>query len=418
MQRGEDVRGAGAKARRRVIPLSITIVLALLPNAPVKAQGQQLESFFDNAQRFLDRQRRNIEREIDKLSEQGTPRPPENIGTPPLPVPNPRRPAAAPAPIPKQTPAQIPYPKRDQTITVKPPEAPDTGTAAPQKVTGPPSTETATAQSVPDPPRNPIRTQEPGQAQEGEQKETPPHPREVEVEDWTKDQIAAAKAECAGIMAELEAKYAPLPPIREGRCGAPYPIKLSSLGKDPAVAITPPATLTCSMAASLSRWLEETVQPAAIEQFEARITEVQNVASYVCRTRYDNPETRISEHGLANALDIASFKSDDGQRVTLSQHWVLAAPTEAEPAGEDAPNKAKVNKSDTSESARPSGVVTTEKTAPAAPPEPDPKDIFLRAVHDGACAVFGTVLGPDANEAHRDHFHLDMKERRHSAYCE
>ena len=43
---------------------------------------------------------------------------------------------------------------------------------------------------------------------------------------------------------------------------------------------------------------------------------------------------------------------------------------------------------------------------------------FLRAIHAGACHVFGTVLGPEANEAHRDHFHLDMKHRRRSAFCE
>src|SRR5262249_47288469 len=42
---------------------------------------------------------------------------------------------------------------------------------------------------------------------------------------------------------------------------------------------------------------------------------------------------------------------------------------------------------------------------------------FLRRLHQGACSVFGTVLGPEANDAHRDHFHFDMKERRHSAIC-
>ena len=37
---------------------------------------------------------------------------------------------------------------------------------------------------------------------------------------------------------------------------------------------------------------------------------------------------------------------------------------------------------------------------------------FLKRLHGGSCTVFATVLGPEANEAHRDHFHLDMKERR------
>jgi len=29
-------------------------------------------------------------------------------------------------------------------------------------------------------------------------------------------------------------------------------------------------------------------------------------------------------------------------------------------------------------------------------------------VRDGACRFFDVVLGPDYNDAHRDHFHLDM----------
>ena len=28
------------------------------------------------------------------------------------------------------------------------------------------------------------------------------------------------------------------------------------------------------------------------------------------------------------------------------------------------------------------------------------------------------VLGPEANEAHRDHFHFDLAQRRNSAYCQ
>jgi hypothetical protein len=47
----------------------------------------------------------------------------------------------------------------------------------------------------------------------------------------------------------------------------------------------------------------------------------------------------------------------------------------------------------------------------------DPKSLFVKHVHDGACKEFGTVLGPEANEAHKNHFHLDMKKRR-GFYCD
>jgi hypothetical protein len=46
------------------------------------------------------------------------------------------------------------------------------------------------------------------------------------------------------------------------------------------------------------------------------------------------------------------------------------------------------------------------------------KSRFLREIHVSACKRFGTVLGPEANDAHRDHFHLDMAERRSGNFCE
>jgi hypothetical protein len=33
---------------------------------------------------------------------------------------------------------------------------------------------------------------------------------------------------------------------------------------------------------------------------------------------------------------------------------------------------------------------------------------FLRVVHASACKRFGTVLGPDYNAAHRNHFHVEL----------
>jgi hypothetical protein len=43
---------------------------------------------------------------------------------------------------------------------------------------------------------------------------------------------------------------------------------------------------------------------------------------------------------------------------------------------------------------------------------------FLRSVHRSACKIFGTVLGPEANSAHKNHFHVDMAERPHGVICE
>ena len=43
---------------------------------------------------------------------------------------------------------------------------------------------------------------------------------------------------------------------------------------------------------------------------------------------------------------------------------------------------------------------------------------FLRAAHAAACRIFGTTLGPEANEAHRNHFHVDMAERKYKKICD
>ena len=61
-----------------------------------------------------------------------------------------------------------------------------------------------------------------------------------------------------------------------------------------------------------------------------------------------------------------------------------------------------------------------KKEAAVEPPTaaPSRKAEFLRHVHAAACKIFGTTLGPEANEAHRNHFHVDMAFRRTTKFCE
>lgn len=46
-----------------------------------------------------------------------------------------------------------------------------------------------------------------------------------------------------------------------------------------------------------------------------------------------------------------------------------------------------------------------------------PRARFLRGAHRTACNLFGTVLGPEANRAHRNHFHVDLARRELGNYC-
>jgi hypothetical protein len=38
-------------------------------------------------------------------------------------------------------------------------------------------------------------------------------------------------------------------------------------------------------------------------------------------------------------------------------------------------------------------------------------------MHKAACGPFGTVLGPNSNRFHQDHFHFDTARYRSGSYC-
>lgn len=150
------------------------------------------------------------------------------------------------------------------------------------------------------------------------------------------------------------------------RAAAPLRLKGFEYEAGRALTFEPAPVLSCKLAEGLARWAAEVVQAEAQKRLGARIVGMTTVASYDCRSRYGEQNQRLSEHAYANALDVSEFVTEKGERIAIEAFW-----------------KAK-----------------------------DERAGFLHAVHEGACRIFGTTLGPEANEAHRNHFHLDMKERR------
>lgn len=168
----------------------------------------------------------------------------------------------------------------------------------------------------------------------------------------------------------IAASFKQIPPISgRGVCGATHPVKLSAFGAA-AITVSPGATVNCGMTAALARWADKVVAPAARRHLGARVVSVRNMASYVCRTRNNRPGARISEHAKANALDIGAFNLSDGRSVTVAGAWRKGGAEQA----------------------------------------------FIREVHKRSCGVFKTVLGPNADSHHHNHFHLDLAKRR-STYC-
>jgi hypothetical protein len=240
-------------------------------------------------------------------------------------------------------------------------------------------------------------------------------------------------------------------PMKHGQCGTPAPLVLHSIGTAEKVEFSPAPTMNCRLAASLAEWVEKVLQPAAQKELGSRIKKIVGSSSYSCRNIYNNPKLSLSEHATGNAIDISGFMTADGRTVYVSKSWgptvrdIEAAKKKAaaqnskdkskaegstetgaitptpsiEEAGKkaEAKDKGKVVKANfkKEEPAKGDG----PKAEPAAPgtvaPATTKEATFLKALHHASCTVFATVLGPEANEAHRDHFHLDMKLRNSGA---
>lgn len=124
---------------------------------------------------------------------------------------------------------------------------------------------------------------------------------------WTEMEITGAKAHCAAILERIHAVYAFHEPIKDGACGAPAPIELMSIGQNPEVSFSPPPIVRCDLADALDTWLEKDVQPLARKHFGSPIVKIETMSDYSCRNAYRRKTTKLSEHGLADALDVGAF---------------------------------------------------------------------------------------------------------------
>ena len=154
-------------------------------------------------------------------------------------------------------------------------------------------------------------------------------------------------------------------PDTNSSCGIENAVEVRSVA---GVRLSSPAVIDCRTATRLRQWVEN----AAIPTFRGQgggLAQIDIMGAYSCRTRNNVAGARLSEHSFGRALDIGGFRLGDGTRVTLLNDW------------------------NSNWGQR------------------------LRALHQAACGPFGTVLGPNANAAHRDHFHFDTARYRSGSYC-
>jgi hypothetical protein len=213
-------------------------------------------------------------------------------------------------------------------------------------------------------PSGPISLNAPGVPPEQDEIELPPEGTPGPNQPPGREPYIAAPAYPArGASAPYSQPAEPLP-----RLGPSQGDPVAAVGP---VALKPVATLACPIVSVLDRWLADSVQPAAMRWFGARVVEIKQISAYSCRGRNGDGSNRISEHAFGNALDIAAFTLADGRRIVVETGW-HGLPEEQG---------------------------------------------FLRDVQAAACRQFTTVLAPGSNPAHYNHIHVDLRRRAGRDIC-
>lgn len=248
---------------------------------------------------------------------------------------------------------------------------------------------------------------------------------------WDTDDVIAGRERCLVALARIVVEIDAAPPMRTGQCGTSSPVRLRSIGSGARrVTVQPPALLNCDMVLAVHDWLENTVQPTAKEILGEDIVRLESVAGYQCRNRART--TRLSEHALANAIDILGFTTRSGYTISVLDGWGPTQRDGKEPVTANIGPTSPAERSATGEPPLPLPhpkrvsrlkPITARASlkpgrAPAQRAPSIPTEQFLKRVHERSCETFKTVLGPEANEDHRNHFHLDLAQRKRGAhYC-
>lgn len=149
-------------------------------------------------------------------------------------------------------------------------------------------------------------------------------------------------------------------------CGLSDGVRVTSVS---GVVLSTPAIIDCTTAKALNTWVKDTVQPT-VKRRGGGVSSLKVAAHYACRTRNNRPGAKVSEHGRGRAIDISALRLKDGSELRVLGGW------------------------------------RNSSTGP-----------ILKKLHRGACGPFGTVLGPNADRYHQDHFHFDTARYRSGPYC-
>ena len=149
-------------------------------------------------------------------------------------------------------------------------------------------------------------------------------------------------------------------------CGLDDAVKISAIS---GVALSQHSVMDCRTARILKSWINGGMKPA-VGKTGGGVVQLRVAAHYACRTRNSRKGAKISEHGKGRAIDISAFTLSNGKEISVLRHWGSGK-----------------------------------------------NGRILKKMHRSACGTFGTVLGPNSDRHHRDHFHFDTARHRGGAYC-
>ncbi len=149
-------------------------------------------------------------------------------------------------------------------------------------------------------------------------------------------------------------------------CGVIKAVKVREVS---GISLSQHAVMDCVTAKALKTWINKGVKPA-VGNAGGGVKGLRVAAHYACRTRNNKPGAKISEHGKGRAIDISAIQLRDVSELSVARHWRTAQ-----------------------------------------------RGRMLKQMHKAACGPFGTVLGPDGDRYHQDHFHFDTARHRGGSFC-
>lgn len=173
----------------------------------------------------------------------------------------------------------------------------------------------------------------------------------------------------AACRADLDAAHAifqPLSSFGEGQCHIANPVRMSA---DP-VPLNRPGVLSCDTARTLSRFINDVIQPLAHKYFNQSVVRIDHLGTYDCRTRRTESASKnlgsskagkLSEHAMGRAIDFAGVELADGRLISIRENWH----------------------------------------------SPGAQGAFLHQLAREACNNFNVVLTPNHDKLHWDHIHMD-----------